>query len=305
MSPHENTPNRDDLGFLQDMIEAVRSEAPDEAQWQAARRNLMAKLESSRRESWIMSTFRKIGYARIRWAAMSAVAVAAIALFVVFNPWGRGPRDLYAAAREQLHNARTMTVSYYSEALTFASLDNVTPGTMELAYKEPGRFRFTMEVGSWPVVLVVDHEAKKAVVLYPQAKMYDDMTFTPNREVAQLIDRLRSLPERADKVLGEQEMDGRTVQGFRVNQDKKADDMKNLVVWVDVKTGDPVRMEGDSELGDPQDPSGQKIQTSHNVWSNFKFNKDLPDSLFDTTPPDGWSVGPLTRSRVDRPPVEK
>jgi hypothetical protein len=58
-------------------------------------------------------------------------------------------------------------------------------------------------------------------------------------------------------------------------------------------------------LGDPQDPSGQKIQTSHNVWSNFKFNKDLPDSLFDTTPPDGWSVGPLTRSRVDRPPVEK
>jgi len=302
MSQRKMDQEHEDLGLLQEMIEAVRAEEPVEAEWQTAQRNLMRKLESSRKENPIMSIVRTIGSTRMGWAAVSAIAVAAAVLVLVFNPLGSGPRDLYAAAMEQIHKARTMTVSYYSEALTFSGLDNVTPGTMEIAYKEPGHLRYTFQ-GEWCIV-ICDTMTGKSLTVYPQWKMSDEMNSTRNPNAPNIIDGLRSLPERADEVLEKREMDGRMVQGFRVNHIEN-EEMKNATVWVDVKSGDPVRIEGESDLHDPTDRSSGKTRTIRKVMSHFKFNIDLDDSLFDLTPPEGYSPGPLTRSRADRPQVEK
>lgn len=256
---------------------------------------------SSRKETTIMSLFRKSGSAKVRWAAASLVVAVAVALLVVLNPWGQGPARLYAEAVERIQTAGTMTVTYYSEALTFSSLDNVTPGTMEIACKEPAHFRMTFESG-WYVIL--DHGANKGIMVYPNMKMYDEMDFTQNPAAGNVINDLRSLPDRADEVLEQREMDGRTVQGYRVDR-LQGEEMKNAVVWVDVKTGDPVRIEGEYDLHDPNDPTGQRTRTINKAMSNFRFGVELDDALFDTTPPEGYSVGPRTRSRVDPPPVEK
>jgi len=312
MSPHESKPNGDDLGFLQDMIEAVRSEAPEEAQWQAARRNLMQELESTRRGSTIMSTtrgiFRKGGSPKMRWAVACGIAIVAVGIAIGLNPWGKGPTDVYAAAVERLKNARTLSCKCE---------DDFNPAPFEMAYKEPGRMRLAVQMGPWPAVIVVDHETRKGIMLYPQAKMYDELTdtFTPNPRMANLIDDLRSLPARADKELGEREIDGRKVLGFFVTSDQVGE-LKNIEVWVDKKTGDAVRLEGEHEVHEPVTgpdgatvgPNGTtltKTRIVRRVMSNIKFNAEMDDSLFDTNPPEGWSVGPMTMSRADKPPVEK
>lgn len=306
MSPHENKPNGDDLGFLQDMIEAVRNEAPEEAQWQAARRNLMVKLESSRKENRIMTIIRKSVSARVRWAAAFGIAAVVVGVVIGLNPWGKGPGDVYAAAVERLKNARTLSCT---------CADDYNPGPFELAYKEPGRMRLAIQMGFWPVVIVVNHETHKGIMLYPQTKQYDELTggFTPNPEPANLIDDLRSLPSRAEKELGMREMDGRKVLGFLVSRDRVGE-LKNIEVWVDAKTGDPVRLEGEHEVNEPVTgpdgatvgPNGTtltKTRTVHRVMTNIKFNVEMDDSLFDTNPPQGWSVGPRTMSY--KPPVKK
>jgi len=297
--------NRDDedLGCLQEMIQAVRAEKPKEAEWQTARRNLMKKLETSRKENPIMNMLRRMaGLTRIRWAVALAAAAIVVGVVIGLNPWGKGPGDVFAAAVERLKNARTLSCT---------CVDDFNPAPIELAYKEPGRLRLTLQMGLRSAVIVVDHETHKGIMLYPHDKWYDELTGSTNPELPNLIDDLRSLPTRADKELGKREIDGLTVLGFLVIGGDALGELKNIEVWVDVKTGDTVRLEGDHQVnevvigpnGTTVGPNGttlSKTRTVRRIMSNFKFNPDLDDSLFDTNPPEGYTVGPLTLSRVDQ-----
>jgi len=309
MSRRETDREQEELGPLREWIEAVQCEAPADSDYQTARRKLMEKLETTQKESWIMSIIRKAGYAKLRLATACGIAVLAVVLAVVFNPLGQGPRDVFAEAVGRLHNARTLTCT---------CVDDYNPGPIEMAYKEPGRFRLALRMGFWPAVIVVNHETRKGIMLYPEAKMYDELTnsFSPKPEVANLIDDLRSLPMRADKELGKREINGRTALGFLVSRGDAAGELKNVEVWVDAKTGDTLLLQGEQEANEPViGPDGStvgpigttlmKTRTVHRIMSNFKFNVDLDDSLFDANPPEGWSVGPRTMSRVDRPSAEK
>jgi hypothetical protein len=75
-------------------------------------------------------------------------------------------------------------------------------------------------------------------------------------------------------VLEEREMDGRTVRGFRLTEGGM-----NQTFWIDVKTGYPIRMEGKF----PNAPGVNAVMT------DFQFDVELDDSLFDLTPPEGYT----------------
>jgi len=85
----------------------------------------------------------------------------------------------------------------------------------------------------------------------------------------------RDKPDVKRESLGEKEIDGRRVVGFRVSS-------RGMVVsvWGDPKTGVPVRAEATMAM----------FPNVTMAMSDFVFNVKLDESLFSTEPPDGYSV---------------
>ncbi len=271
MSQNKHDRNQEDLGFLRDMIEAVKADAPEESDYTAARRNLLQKLKTDKKENLIMSTIRKAVHAKARWATATGIAILLIAVVVTFNPFGRGPSQAYAAVVEQLRNALTVSFSavwYFDE--------NESPTHIEMAFREPGIQRIAMDYNGANMVQVLDTKQDKGIILMPETKTYFEMDLASMPSVEQhrlqlikfVSKEIKTLPKKADEILGEQVVDGREVQGFRVG---------NQTIWIDVETEELVFV--DKELG------GTRM-----VMTNFRIDPaDLDDSMFSTTPPEDYT----------------
>ena len=170
----------------------------------------------------------------------------------------------YAEVVERLRNALTMT--YTSNGTT----------EIEIAFKKPGHMRTTMP-GDY--ITVIDWTQGKGLSTLPTRKQFIEMEMSnlsndPAQQQFNVIEKLRTLPERADEELGTREIDGRVVQGFRVTEE----DVINTV-WIDPQTHDLVRVETEF-INAP----GMNV-----VMTDFQFDVELDDSLFSLTPPDGYT----------------
>lgn len=278
MSQNSHDRNQEDLGFLRDMIEAVKADAPEESEYLAARRTLLQKLETDKKENSIMSAIRKAIHARTSWATATGIAILLIALVLVFNPFGRGASQAYAAVVEQLRNALTVSFSavwYFDE--------NEPPTQIEMAFREPGIQRVAIVHNGSHIIQVLDTKRDKGIVLVPETKTYVamDLANMPSveRERIELIklvsNDMKTLPDKADEILGEQVIDGRKVQGFRVG---------DQTIWIDVETEELVSVD-------------KKIGGTRMIMANFQIDPtDLDDSLFSTTPPEDYT--PISEEAV-------
>ncbi len=97
----------------------------------------------------------------------------------------------------------------------------------------------------------------------------------------------RDKPDVKREPLGEQEIDGRRVVGFRVTS-------KGMVMslWGDPKTGVPVRAEMTMAI----------FANVKTTMSDFVFNVDMDESLFSIEPPAGYTVQNM---KVDVSPAEE
>jgi hypothetical protein len=119
----------------------------------------------------------------------------------------------------------------------------------------------------------------KGLSIIPGKKQFIEMEISNlpgdgGRRQFDFIEKLRSLPERADEVLDERQIDGRTVQGYRVSEEG----MTNTV-WIDPKNRElvEVELEFDSAPG------------IRGRMTDFRFDVELSDELFSITPPDGYT----------------
>ena len=128
-------------------------------------------------------------------------------------------------------------------------------------------------------VSIVDSIQGKGISILPPRKQFIEieMSNLPNDPAQQninVIEKLRSLPERADEELGTREIDGRVLQGFRITEEGLIN-----TVWIDTQTRDLVLVE--MEFVNAPGMSG--------TMTDFKFDVELDDSLFNITPPDGYT----------------
>jgi len=207
-------------------------------------------------------TIMKSPITRIAAAAVIIIAVlTGIHYFGVSIP---STSVVFADVVERLHNARTMT--YTANATT----------EIEIAFKKPGYMRTTMPGG---FVTVIDWTQGKGLSTLPTRKQFIEMEMSnlphdPAQQQFNVIEKLRTLPDRADEELGTSEIDGRVLQGFCVTKE----DVINTV-WIDPQTRDLVRVETEF-INAP----GMNV-----VMTNFQFDVELDDSLFSLTPPDGYT----------------
>jgi len=206
---------------------------------------------------------------------IAAAAVIIIAVLIGLNFFSDSvsiTSTAYAEIVERLHNARTLT--YVVETNT--SIEWMPSMRMEIAFREPGYMRMSAPGG---FVSVVDSIRGKGITILPPRKQFIEMDISnlqkdPAQQNIDVIERLRSLPERADEELGTREIDGRVVQGYRVTEEGLIN-----TIWIDTQTRNLVLVEMDF-LNAPG-MSG--------TMSDFQFDVELDDSLFDLTPPEGYT----------------
>jgi len=197
------------------------------------------------------SIWRKIMKSPVTKLAAAAVIIIAVLTGIhYFGVSIPGTSVVFADVVERLHNARTMT--YTVNATT----------AIEIAFKEPGYMRTTMPGG---LVTVIDWAQGKGISILPSRKQFIEMEMSnlphdPAQQQFNVIEKLRTLPDRADEELGTSEIDGRVLQGFRVTEE----DVINTV-WIDPKTRDLVRVETEF-INAP----GMNV-----VMTDFQFDVDL------------------------------
>jgi len=238
--------------------------------------NVMRALEESEKQKTgaaapdIWRTIMKSPITKI--AAAAVIIIAVLAGTYYFGDSINIAGTAYAEVVERLQNARTMT--YIVESNT--GLEWMPSMTMEIAFKEPGYMRFAMAGG---YVSIVDSIQGKGLTIIPPKKQFIEFEMSnlqndPAKRNINVIEKLRSLPERADEELGAREIDGREVQGFRITEEGLIN-----TVWIDMQTRELVLVE--MEFLNAPGMSGS--------MSNFRFDVELDDSLFNITPPDGYT----------------
>lgn len=206
-----------------------------------------------------------------RFATAAVILIAAIiSLHFIAGPFG-ATSTVYAEVVERLQKARTLIYT-----TTTAPAEGIPSMQIEIAFKEPGYMRTTMEGG---YVTVMDWTSGKGLSIIPPRKQFIEMDMSnlsddPAQRQFDAIENLRTLPDRADEVLGEREIDGRILQGFRVNEESLIN-----TVWIDPETRELVIVE--MEFVNAPGMSA--------AMTDFKFDVELDDSLFSLIPPDGYS----------------
>ncbi|MBN2594046.1 MAG: hypothetical protein JXA81_11105 [Sedimentisphaerales bacterium] len=215
--------------------------------------------------------WRMIMKTKITKLAAAAVIIAAV-LVGILQLDGNGANAVYAGVVEQLQYARTMTYSI----VTHTPVESMPTLRQQMAFKEPGLMRTTTADGH---ITVIDWNQNKGMTLWPPKREYIDFKASnyqhdPAQDPFMVVEKLRTLPSEADEVLGEKEIDGRLLQGFRVTQG----DMINTA-WIDSQTEQLVRV----EIEYTSSPGMNTIMT------DFQFNVELDDSLFSLTPTEGYT----------------
>ncbi len=220
-------------------------------------------------------TQRRFTMQRIR--RMSVAAILVFVLFGLFH-W-MSPRDdgasvVFAEAIENLQNAETLSLDMFLKALNAPDQQEVR---IHCEFKG-NRFRYTTENGP---VLINDGNIGKTMTLMPDRMV---ATISPSGapgepSIQQMLDLVAQAREGTTEELGNKEIEGRSAVGFRATVNDQTNDCEvGVEVWVDVETNLPVRIEmlihEDGIRG---------------VLTNFVWNPELDDSLFDLTLPEGYS----------------
>jgi hypothetical protein len=160
------------------------------------------------------------------------------------------------------------------------------------------RMRKEIEMsGKLQGVMITDLSQGKKLILVPALKSATVLTLAKKREdkTAEDADAFAYLrafqlaaqekPGIESEPLGEKEIDGRKVVGFRISTPSGV-----LSLWGDPKTGQPVRVEMTMGI------EGSTKMT----LSDFVFNVDMDESLFSLEPPAGYTVRNQKRDRTPK-----
>jgi outer membrane lipoprotein-sorting protein len=208
--------------------------------------------------------------------------IAAAALVAAGGLWyftGLGPSEAtlaFADVANKLRDAHTLAYR-----MTVRSPELKQPVTTRVLFKEPGLMR---SEGPFGQVGIFDLTKHKSLLLEPKTKTAVELVQkgagvkqpTAETDPARFLERLRQLAEKQGKPAGKKQIDGVTVQGFRVEE--KGQD---FLIWADPKTKQPVLVETTIPVGK------EKIQAT---VSDIQIDAKLEDSLFRMDIPEGYKA---------------
>jgi outer membrane lipoprotein-sorting protein len=212
-------------------------------------------------------------------AAIFVLAITGVALW--FHAGGTTPA--FAEFMQPILEAKSATFKATFER------DGKQVATANCMVLAPNRDRMELKQLGQPMEIQIADTSKGVGVMIDSARktvVINKVVGLP-REIASmnLLEEMRSLvldvrkPDVKRESLGEKEVDGRRVVGWRVSGPGLHEPGGTVTIWGDPQTGLPIRIESYSAL------DGVK-----STLSDFAFNVDLDESLFSIEPPTGYTV---------------
>ena len=240
-----------------------------------------------------LDTWRWIMRSPVSRVAAAAVFLLALTGVALWFHGGSGPAFGFAEFIAPIVEAKSAKFKVTAEimgppATTSTSevmVLDATRSRQEIETAMPDRSK-TEKSNKFKMVMIFDWGQGKSLALDPTNKKATVFTLAKlTREQASQQDTFgwcrsmlldaRDKPDFKRESLGEKNMDGRRVVGFRVSG-------KGMVMslWGDPKTGLPVRIEATMAM----------FANTKMTMSDFVFNVDLDKSLFSIEPPAGYTV---------------
>ena len=213
----------------------------------------------------------------LRAMAMTAAALVAVAVGLVLIPREANANRVYAAAAQQLRSSQSLEYTFVFSELPYVGVD--------FSYAAPGYQRVNC---SWGIEVRADHTARKQIVLMHLTRMYvvesGKQVESPGNS-DDWVKQLESLPPAADQVLGERQAGGKRLIGYRLVKAPHGTSipgLKSFDLWVDAGTRQADHV--DIAIAEP----GKPVYQMH--IRNIRVNGQVDRSLFDLTPPAGYTV---------------
>ena len=228
-----------------------------------------------------------------RVAAAVIFILAIVGVAMLFH--GGGATSAFADFVKPLLEAKTAKYKMISE---FKG-PPATTRTCEIMVFSPTQTRQEFEnPDKSKSVMIFDWGRGKSLTLEPTAKKAMVLTMAnlskEQIEKQDMFAMCRSVltdakdqPDVKRESLGEKEIDGRRVVGFRIANKGMAMDL-----WGDPKTGLPVRIEATMKM----------FPDMKATMTDFEFNVELDESLFSVEPPPGYTV---ENQKIDTSPPEE
>ncbi|HZZ27940.1 MAG TPA: hypothetical protein VFE46_08030 [Pirellulales bacterium] len=205
--------------------------------------------------------------------AVSALAIAA-AVLVMCLVLSSGGSVAFAQVAAKLRAA----FSFSFDTLLTQAGQQEPRLKYHTSYMESGKIR--MDMGD--TIMIMDHVSGAGLTLNTKLKTayLQPMKLADNSPAAELpnqIELLRSMVGKSSHSLGEKEIDGQKVKGFAC--DVKSD--LQYMIWVNARTGDPVRVEFPLTVGPIQGTA---------ALTNFKLDEHFDPALFSVDVPAGFKT---------------
>ncbi len=219
----------------------------------------------------------------MRVLSMAAALLIALAVGLVLMPTESRANQVFAAAAAQLRTCSTLQYTMVLNAEPYAAFD--------FSYLAPGYRRLNF---SWGIEVRTDGATGKQIVLMHGARTYLTESGKQVESQASIDDfaqQMRSLPPKADQVLGEQWNGGTKLIGYRLHkapENGSIPGLKSLDLWIDSASREP------DHIDITVQEQGKPAHQMH--IRNIRVGAAVDRSLFDLTPPAGYTAFPIPRS---------
>lgn len=210
---------------------------------------------------------------RIAKLSAAAAVIAALAVTLIWVG-GDGSGVAWAEVRDRVRNARTFSF------LAVQCQEGREATAIKFMMMQPGLVRMEVESDGGKTVRILDASHKKMLILDERAETAVLMDLSSmskqvarDMQVTTMLAKLKELTDKPDERLGDKQIDGRAVTGFRTRHPAQI-----LDVWVDARTGDLVQIDGVS--------ADAKL-----TWTatDFRVDERLEEGLFSLEPPAGYA----------------
>lgn len=216
----------------------------------------------------LKTLLKRIG-AMNRWTRLAAAALLAVAVAGGVVLLAGRKAVAFADVKKQIQEASTLSYTIRVE-------HGGKTTTAKVYLKMPGRMR--QEVADPGQVTVFDADRQRSVSLIPAQKLAvvvdiagaADLVRQKAEQTQKAAQPFKDLLDGQKQDLGRKDVDGRPADGYRLTRAGTTMDL-----WVDPKTGNPVRME---------------LVGANITVTDFAINPPLDDALFSLDVPAGYQV---------------
>ena len=253
----------------------------DKQQSQALRDQVMQAYDERVGVSWWKKRISKTGHYLMTSKTPRFAALAATLFMAVWFFLSVGNRPAYAMQEMLDTILKARNVSF----VTTMKMKGIPAIELKGSFANPGKMRQEMGFGKVTImdfqldkIVMIDDRMKTAVVMNlinvpDESRMaMQENNFT---KMQATLREAKQDPESKIEMLGEKEIDGRALIGYRFESGDRP-----LTVWADPETHQPYLMET-SQVG---------ALASDITIGQFEFDKELDESLFSLEVPEGYKV---------------